>query len=175
MGYGTAAEATAIMATLLASTDRRRVAFAALSADDQLVCCNQASEDLDAVPWQGTPTTVGQPHAWPRVDHSGYAVTDATDPGAGSYGLGADWTTAGIPIEVRRAWAIQAAARALTALGQDDGQQLREMAASGVTSFGRSGKSVSIDQRIARTASAALDETARRYCQRLIRTSGELV
>lgn len=170
--YLTADETTTLLAAYLPSTDRRRVAFAALSADDQAVACERAALDFDAAPWIGTREEEGQAHAFPRTGVDGARVAVRDDPGIPGGGA---WSVEGIPYEVRVAVAIQTGLVALRGLGQDEGQQIRELAHQGVTSRGRGGKSASIDLRVAMSGWAAIDPEAQRWAGTLRRVSGGIV
>jgi|GEM_PF-3617521 len=175
MAYLTTAEITAIVALELTSTDERRTAWETLSAADQSVCAEQAQRDLDACNWIGhVEDTDAQADMWPRLDDAGESVLpggEMTVPA--SLGVSV-WTTLLIPAGIRRAMALQAAARAVRAFGYDKTRQSLEAAHAGVTGTSGPSGSTSFGQR-ATSPWANLDRDAFAATSGLRRMQGGLV
>lgn len=128
--YLTAAEATAIIASELLSTDPARTTFAALSDDDKAVMIRQATIDHDAVAWDGARAECQQQLAWPRVDrvtreYIGY------DPDATG-----NESVPHLPRDFRSSVAMQAAHLAMRSAGLDPNAYLEDAAKQGMTAPG---------------------------------------
>lgn len=184
--YLTVAETTAIIELHLPSTDERRTAWEGLSDADKTVCARQASADIDACLWKGR---VSEPDSqtamWPRIwDHRGHveqrSTIDEIDgtvilPG-GEMDLpdGIDaWSVASIPAGIRVCAALQAAARAVRALGYDKTRQHLDAAHGGVTAKSGAFGSVSFGAR-ATSAWANLDRDAMAAAMEFARASAGL-
>ena len=172
MAYLTHTETTELLATLVISVDPRRVAYEGLSEADRTVMCEQAAQDIDGCRWNGRREDDDQAHAFPRVYDGGGVVELRADPGPPPTVAASDWTTAGVPIEIRHAAALQAGKRALAALGQDRTALAREQAAAGITSQQAGGRGISVDATIAGTGWAVLDPDAQKIAQPLRRMGG---
>lgn len=181
--YLTVAETTAIIELHLPSTDERRTAWEALVEADQTICCRQAASDIDACLWKGRADS--QEAMWPRIwDHGSASratddviTTDGTVilPG-GEMDLpdGIDaWSVASIPAGIRVCAAIQAAARAVRALGYDKTRQHLDAAHGGVTAKSGAFGSVSFGAR-ATSAWANLDRDAMAAAMEFARASAGL-
>lgn len=184
MGYLSTAEVTAILALKLASTDERRVAWLA-AGDDQAICIEQASSDIDACLWKGkVEDPDGQAAMWPRVwDVARHPSSNSIITGQEMYILPggemdlpsgiSSWTVASIPTGIRVAVAIQAAARALRARGYDMTAQHLAAAHAGITAKSSGSGSVSLGNR-ARSCWANLDRDALAAAMEFARVSGGL-
>lgn len=150
--YLTAAEALALLAIHMTSTDTRRITFAAMSGADQLVCLVLASANFDAVAWRGRVVDMSQPMMWPRRANPGESqATFDADCGPLPSGIAA-WSVAGLPYGFREGVAFQATLHAMRSAGLDYTGHASDLAARGVTSANGEG----IDGVIARDPWARL-------------------
>lgn len=147
--YLVAAEALAIIASRMTSSNRRRLEFEALLTEDQDVHLAEATADIDANLWMGVDYSSEQQTRWPRKwDRP--RVFNTGDCAVGTYidpdpNPPASPTVAGVPAAVRIACALQAAFRAELAAGLSPNANLAEAANKGVTSQSSGGVSQSID------------------------------
>lgn len=148
--YLTAAEADSIIASLLISTDARRVALAALSGGDKALMLANATRDIDACRWRGECDDHEQRLMWPRVTRtpplSGGTwtpwVSSLIDPDPDATG---SESVASLPKAVRAACALQAAHLAARAAGLDPMRRVEEATRRGVTSVSGGGRSETFD------------------------------
>lgn len=173
--YLTVEESDAVIASLLASTDRRRTAWEALSDADCQVLLRKASADLDACNWRGRPYDSEQDLAWPRTENGltvgGKAGTSPPVPDGAGFAV---WSVASVPWEILAACALQAAAGAVKALGLSDADDIDGDAQRGVSARSSPGGEVSIDLARAGSARARLDPDAYAACESLIAWGGTL-
>ncbi len=165
--YITRDEADTLLAAMLVSGDARRVAFDALSDPDKDVLLTQASDQHDAVPWDGRVEDEDQDRLFPRVDHlTGVRIDpDPAETGAEPH--------LGVPHRLRRSVAVQAAHNAALARGLGAARELEESASRGVTSVSMSGRGFALDLRRANTAWAALCVDSQKLMARYRATSAE--
>lgn len=176
--YLTTAECLAILQADMASTDRRRIEFEALSNGDQLVMIAQATADLDACLWIGRDADADQLTRWPRRWDRG-RMWNSTDCAVGSYidedpAPPASPAVAGLPAAVRLACAYQAAHRAVLAAGLSPSQHAAEAANKGITSQSGGGVSETIDIKVANRPWNQLCLEAQRFMSAYRRTSGAM-
>ncbi|MCL4221042.1 MAG: hypothetical protein KJZ65_06705 [Phycisphaerales bacterium] len=191
--YLTVAETTAIIEMQLPSTDERRTAWEALVPGDQAVCARQASADIDACLWKGrVEDPDGQSAMWPRVwDEAGHSASTTGETPVPPDGVTilpggemdlpqaliddsqTEWSVASIPAGIRVATAIQAAVRAMRALGYDKTRQHLDAAHGGVTAKSGAFGSVSFGAR-ATSCWANLDRDALAAAMEFARASAGL-
>lgn len=183
--YLTVAETTAIIELHLPSTDERRTAWEALVEADQTICCRQAAADIDACIWKGrVEEPDSQSAMWPRIwDEAGHSEQrDVIDTEGTTILPGGEmdlpdgitaWSVASIPAGIRVCAAIQAAARAMRALGYDKTRQHLDAAHGGVTAKSGAFGSVSFGAR-ATSCWANLDRDALAAAMEFARASAGL-
>lgn len=165
--YISITEASTLIAAVLVSTDPRRVAFAAFNDADKVLLIGRASDQLDAVPWEGRAADSDQDRPWPRV----HRLTGARiDPDPGETGTEPHLN---LPHRLRRAVAVQAAHLAALERGLGGARELEEAANRGATSIGTSGRTISLDLRRANTGWAALCLEAQKLMNRYRAVSAE--
>lgn len=159
--YQTGAEVLAILASVLPSTDARRTAFEAASGGDRDLFAARATADIDAVRWKGEVESSDQRLLWPRVEpwmtraaggwseHANLYI----DPDPDSDGTE---SVANLPKALKVAHAIQTAHHAARARGLDPTHRLEEAGRRGVTGHSGSGRSETIDPRVANSPWARL-------------------
>lgn len=163
--YQTVDEVTEKLAELLPSSDPRRAAWIADGADedDQLIACVQATMKLDALRYEGIPEDCDQLTAWPRLDRPcGRQIGPVADVGTE--------TVAGLPVNLRAAHAIQAAAEHFANLTGQGGAiaaaEIEASIAAGLVSQSVKGRSESYDPRRAADAWNQVEPEVRRLLAR---------
>ncbi len=177
--YADVTEAAAIIAAHMVSTDTRRIAFEAASADDQLIHLRQATGLIDAVMWDGYPASTTQEAAWPRLTYRSTADTAPTYTPGSDVGYidpdpneAASATVAAIPANVRIACVVQASVLAEEAAGINATRQIHEQANAGMMSLSTGRVSHSIDGRRANSAWARLHPDVQALLRRYRRVTG---
>lgn len=176
--YLTAAEATALIGSLLLSTEAPRVAFAALGDADKLVLLARATAQIDQCRWVGEVEDDDQPLMWPRVDRDGDQVPTTERSSGYTYidpELNTAFTHAYAPRAVYEACVLQAAFLAMSIRGLDTSAHVAEAARRGVVSQSVGGQSESIDIRRATEPWAQLCRAAQDRLGRYRATAVEMV
>lgn len=150
-GYITAADAEDLLAAFYGSSNPRRLAFEAASADDQAVFIARATREIDACLWIGRVVECDQTFMWPRLYSESNPVVIEPDPDEPD-----DAPVADLPRAVREACAVQAANIAQREAGTDPTGHLNDFAARGGISQGGGGMSETLDAEHARTPWARL-------------------
>lgn len=180
--YLSVEQTTARIATLMVSSDPRRLAWAALSDADRAVVATQAQRDIDACRYRGARVEPDQGREWPRFvrsSPSAYQLSDTLnmtnaylEPDTAGDG---DAQVEGLPLAVKDAFAFQAAHRAAVSLGLDTAAHVEAAAARGVTSQSAGGVSETIDIRRATSPWSRLCADAQRVLDGLRTCGGAIV
>lgn len=116
--YLSVAETDVLVALSLLSTDIEREAYESIAAAaDRAVCVVNASDDIDAVLWDGKRLDESQASQFPRRNNLGQLILPGGEADVPNTLGQAAWSVPSIPREIRIAVAIQSAYRAAMSLG----------------------------------------------------------